>query len=79
MLTIFSTWNLMRFLRLGIGLYAVAETVRTGDLIYLLPGGILLLQAFFNVGCMGGSCAPTTRFEPAKDVSNEPVDFKEIR
>jgi hypothetical protein len=79
MQTLLTGWNFMRFLRLGIGLYAVSEAVRTGEMIFLLPGGILLLQVFFNVGCPGGACAPTANTQPLRDVSDEPVHFEELK
>ena len=70
----------MRFLRLGIGLWGLTEAFRSSEWILLLPAGILLMQAAFNVGCMGAACAPAQQPQAAKqNVDNEPVSFEEIR
>ena len=67
----------MRAFRLGIGLWAIAEIARTGEWLYIIPGGILLLQAVFNVGCCGTACYS----DPARthgDASQETVYAEEV-
>lgn len=47
----------MRIIRALIALLLIGEAIRTQEYILLLPAGVLALQAAFNVGCAGGSCA----------------------
>ena len=56
-------WDMMRLLRASIAGWAFWQAFSTGEWILLLPGGILALQAIFNVGCCGsaGCAVPTAR------------------
>jgi len=68
----------MRLLRFGIGIWAVYEAFNTQQWLLLLPAGILLLQAAFNVGCMGAACAPPAQ-TARQNVTPADVEHEEIR
>jgi len=55
---IFSGWNFMRFLRLGIGAYFAVQTVETMEIFSGLIAAFFLFQAITNTGCCGANaCA----------------------
>lgn len=54
---IFSGWNLVRWLRLGLGLLLVTGGIAKADIVAGSLGGLLAAQALLNLGCAGGSCA----------------------
>ncbi len=54
---LFSGWNLLRWVRLFIGVALVVEAFSGGNGVLAIAAGILLLQVFTNSGCAGGSCA----------------------
>ena len=69
----------MRLLRAGIAGWAIWQAFTTGEWILLLPGGILALQAVFNVGCCGSvGCAvpPAARSNVADP---EVVVYEEVK
>jgi hypothetical protein len=53
---LFSGWNLMRWIRLIIGIALAIEAFSGGNIIFGFVAAILLLQVFTNTGCGGGSC-----------------------
>ena len=59
----------MRFFRAGIAGWAFWQAFATGEWILLLPGGILAMQAIFNVGCCGsaGCYTPPANSNPASE------------
>lgn len=80
MKTLVTGWNLMRWLRLGIGGYALVQAAIDHDALLATAGVFLTAMAVFNVGCCGaGGC--TTTFKPVKSVPGaiENTQFEEIK
>mgnify|MGYP000963178075 CR=1 FL=1 len=50
-------WNIWRFLRLGIAIFLITDSISRKEWLLTFIGGIILYQAMFNIGCAGGSCA----------------------
>ena len=73
--------NFMRFLRAGLAGWAVWEAFASGEWILLLPGGILGLQAIFNVGCCGSTAcyAPPGRPDRSTPADEEVVVYEEVK
>ena len=46
-------WNLMRILRLVIGIWAIVEAIQSKEPLLGIMGGILLFMAVTNTGCFG--------------------------
>ncbi len=68
-------WNLMRFVRLAIGIYGVVQAILQEDVMIGALGGFLLVTALANIaGCGAGGCAINSR--PAK--RNQTVQFEEL-
>ena len=73
---IVNNWNIIRFLRLGIGLAIMVQAIVAADLLFGLAGLLFTGMAVFNASCCGGgACAtpPATNKTGSKDVSYEEV------
>lgn len=71
-------WNLMRWLRLALGLLMGYEAIVMSDSLAGVIAALFLFQALTNTGCcMGGNCAtPGTskRFEQEEEVVYEKIE-----
>jgi hypothetical protein len=73
---IFSNWNIIRFLRLGIGLVILVQALMASDILFGLMGLLFTGMAVFNASCCGtGSCAapPAKRDSGSKEISYEEI------
>lgn len=76
--TLFTQWNLMRWVRLVAGLFFAVQAVQIHDAIAGLLSTILLVQAFTNTGCCGvGGCTVQSATKPS-DLSKD-VEYEEIK
>lgn len=65
---LFSGWNLLRWIRLIIGIALAVEAFSGGNAIIGIAAGILFFQAFTNTGCGGGNCdVPGAKTSARKD------------
>jgi len=59
---LFTGWNLMRWFRLGFGIFFAIEAFRDSDKLFAIAAAFLLFTAIFNTGCSGSSgCAVPDR------------------
>ncbi len=71
-------WHFMRWLRLGIALYALINLFFVEfNIFFLLFGLLFLYQALFDVGCVGGACP--TPYQPTKNEKTETINYQEIK
>ena len=73
---IFCNWNLMRALRLVIGLAIAIQGFIANDKLFIIAGLLFTGIALFNIGCCGaGGCnTPIIKNDkPIKDISYEEV------
>jgi hypothetical protein len=76
--TLFTQWNLMRWIRLAAGLFFAVQAVQLHDTIAGLVSTILLVQALTNTGCCGiGGCAVPASNKKS-DLIQE-VEYEEIK
>ena len=74
---LFSDWHLMRWLRLGLGIYLAVQAIQLHDTLAGVIAAFFLIQAVTNTGCCGaGSCAIPTKTK-ADDIKE--VDFEEVK
>lgn len=70
-------WNLMRWLRLALGIFIAVQAFQTHDALAGTLSALLLLQVVTNTGCCGpqGCAVP-----PAKGGNDktEQVEFEEV-
>lgn len=56
---ILRNWDIMRIIRLALGIYVVVEGIRMNQWALIIPGAVFSLMPLFNIGCSaGGSCTP---------------------
>lgn len=74
---IMKSWNLMRVIRLVLGVIIIFQGIYTKDYAIALLGTIFTLMPIFNVGC----CANNACFQSrnSKDQSNEKIVFEEVK
>lgn len=73
---IFSNWNFMRFLRLGLGIAIIVQSVMAGNWTMGILGLLFTAMPVFNIGCCGtaGCNVPTKKTsDTTKEISYEEV------
>ena len=73
-------WNFMRWLRLGIGVYALVAAVQQQELILGIAGVFQTAMAVFGFGCCaGGYCAPMPGKNSRTTTTGTSIQFEEIK
>jgi hypothetical protein len=73
---ILSNWNFMRFLRLGIGIAIIIQSIMASNWTMGILGLLFTTMPIFNIGCCGtaGCATPVKKTsETAKDITYEEV------
>jgi len=77
LMPVFSDWNFMRWLRLGLGVFIGVQAFQMHDPVSGFIAAFFLFQAITNTGCCGsgGCAAPIKRNNEAvvKDVEYQEV------
>jgi hypothetical protein len=74
--SILSNWNFMRFVRLGLGIAIIVQSVMVKDWTMGILGILFTSMPVFNIGCCGlGGCATPVKknTEQTKDITYEEV------
>ncbi len=74
--TIFTNWNFMRFLRLGLGIAVIVQAAMARDVTFVIVGLLFTAMPVFNIGCCGTSgcnIPQSKKEENTKDISYEEV------
>ena len=62
---IFSNWNFIRFIRLGLGIAIIIQSVIVGDWTIGALGVVFTSMPVFNISCCAvGGCAATAKKTP---------------
>lgn len=72
-----NNWSVIRFLRLGMGIFFCVQAIQTQEWIVGVIALLLIVQALTNTGCCGTSCSV-----PANNKNKalpEDVTFTEIK
>lgn len=70
-------WNLMRWVRLVLGLAALWQAWNNRDVVLGAAGLLLLATAILNVGCCGSSCpVPIPETKKKNEVTHEELPGK---
>jgi len=78
MKNILANWNLMRALRLILGLIIIVQGIQQKELMYAFAGILLSGMAIANIGCCGvGGCNVPSRKED-KELINKEITYEEI-
>jgi hypothetical protein len=76
--TLFTEWNLMRWIRLGAGIFFAVQAIQIHDAIAGFISMIFLFQAVTNTGCCGvsGCAVPRDGKNPS---TSEVVEYEEVK
>lgn len=76
--TLFTDWNFMRLLRLGLGIYIAIQAVQTHNILSGVIALFFLFQALTNTGCCGSNgCAVPIKKSNSDTI--EEIEFEEIK
>ena len=79
MKAISTNWNLMRMLRLVVGIWGIYVSVTDAQPLFGILGGMFILKSILNVGCCGSSgCTIPQNKNHEKNDSKE-VTYEEVR
>lgn len=71
-----NNWNIVRFLRLGIGLAIIVQAIVASDILFGFAGLLFTGMALFNAACCGiGGCATPT---PTKKSASKEISYEEV-
>jgi hypothetical protein len=74
-----TNWHILRWLRLGIGLYAMVMSIMHKDALLGFVAAFFLFQAITNTGCCGTSaCATGNTDSPNAKNDTREIEFEEI-
>ncbi len=74
--TILHNWNFMRFLRLAVGIFIIAQSIITKDWTMGILGSLFTIMPLFNIGCCGvGGCATPISKTPE---TNKDIIYEEV-
>lgn len=76
---LFANWDLMRIVRLGLGLAVIYQGYEAKEWMFAMIGSFFAASALFNVGC----CSTNTCSRPNNSRFDEPntkdVTYEEVR
>ena len=52
----FRNWNIIRLLRLLVGIFVMIQAVISGEWVFIFLGGLFALMPLMNVGCGASGC-----------------------
>jgi len=71
------TWDLMRVLRLALGIIIIVQGVQAKEWLFVAIGGLFSLMPLLNIGCCGVSGCNTPVSKSDKKV--EDITYEEIK
>lgn len=71
------TWNLMRVLRLALGIFIVVQGIIAGDYLLVGAGVLFSLMPIMNIGCCRTSACNTTFRKNNGNIKD--VSYEEVR
>lgn len=71
------TWDLMRVLRLALGIIIIVQGVQAKEWLFVALGGLFSLMPLLNIGCCGvsGCNTPVSK----SDKKAEDITYEEIK
>lgn len=69
-------WNIMRLVRLAIGIAIAVQGWLNNEWIFVILGTLFSLMPLFDLGCQSGSCSTSISKRKSKNVN---VKYDEIK
>ncbi len=76
--TLTTGWNLIRFIRLGLGIFIGVQAILFRDVLSGMVSSFFLIQAATNTGCCGTTGCNTGIKNNGNQI-NEEVTFEEVK
>lgn len=70
-------WNIMRVLRLALGIFIIVQGIMAKEWLLAGLGGLFLLMPLLNIGCCGVSGCST--LVPKSNKKIEDISYEEVR
>lgn len=70
-------WDLMRLVRLALGVYIIVQGIQTKEWSFVVMGGLFSIMPLLNIGCCGASGCSTPIQK--KNGNVEDISYEEIR
>lgn len=75
---IFTNWNLMRVIRLGLGVWLLVMSVQAKDMAMAFFSAFFVITAIGGIGCRGvNGCAAPVNNKAAEPLTE--IDYEEIK
>ena len=71
------TWDLMRVLRLALGIFIIVQGISAKEWLFVALGGLFSLMPLLNIGCCGVSGCNTPVSKSSKKI--EDITYEEIK
>ena len=72
----FRNWDLMRVLRLVLGIFIIVQSIYTKEWLFVLAGAMFTLMPVLNIGCCGVSGCNTPVAKSNKQM--EDISYEEV-
>lgn len=69
-------WNVMRLVRLGLGIAVIIQGFQASEWMFVGLGALFSLMPILNVGCSGGNCSVPNRKYINRD---DDVVYEEVK
>ena len=77
MRAIVSNWSIFRFVRLGLGIFILAQGIVVGDKFSIFLGSLFTLMPLFNIGCCGaGGCG--VHYKNDSTNNEKEINYEEV-
>ncbi|MEQ7801923.1 hypothetical protein ABDJ41_19160 [Pedobacter sp. ASV1-7] len=73
-----SNWNLMRFIRLVLGVIVSVQGFQAHQWMLVALGGLFTLMPVFNIGCCSTAGCKTT-YSSRKTTATEDITYEEVK
>lgn len=70
---ILKNWDLMRIIRLVLGIIIAIYAVTSKEYSFLILGGFLLFQAIMNISCCGSQGCYTGKDKPKENIYGDQI------
>lgn len=73
----FKNWNIIRLIRLVIGVFIIVQGVQSKDWMLVTLGGVFSLMPIMNIGCCSTNNCNTHTSKNTKDIND--ISYEEIK
>ena len=73
-----SNWNVMRIIRLGLGILVIVQSIQFKEYWFVLMGLLLAGLALFDLGCASGACGMPPAQPRTAAKSMEEIEYEEV-